>query len=156
MVEHEKRLVGVTLVLVVALIAQIKFCKARLEPDVNFARSPPSSQVNNPSSSIINVAGTWEMSVQKRSGTLSWTLKLEQHGEQLTGVINSEGGDLPVTGTVHALQNRVLDFPIAPGESGDGFDKVQRFDGLGDVHLKARIVDARSVFETRVGRERDG
>ncbi len=100
LIEQEKLLAGVTLVLVVALVAQIKFCKARGEPDVNFARSPPSCQLNNPSSSAINIAGTWEMSVQKRSGTLSWTLKLEQHGEQLTGVINSEGGDLPVTGTI--------------------------------------------------------
>jgi len=100
LIEHERPLFGVTLVLVVALVAQMKFCNARLEPDVNFARSPPSSQLNNPSGSAINVAGTWEMSVQKRSGTLTWTLKLEQHGEQLTGVINSEGGDLPVTGTI--------------------------------------------------------
>jgi len=100
LIEHEKLLAGVTLVLIIALVAQMKFCNARLEPDVNFARSPPSSQLNNPSSSAINIAGAWEMSVQKRSGTLSWTLKLEQHGEQLTGVINSEGGDLPVTGTI--------------------------------------------------------
>jgi hypothetical protein len=100
LIEHERPLFGVTLVLVVALVAQMKFCNARLEPDANFARSPPSSQLNNPSGSAINVAGTWEMSVQKRSGTLTWTLKLEQHGEQLTGVINSEGGDLPVTGTI--------------------------------------------------------
>lgn len=100
LIEHEKLLAGVTLVLVVALVAQIKFCKARDEPDVNFARSLPSSQLEKPSGSTINVAGIWEMNVQKRSGTLSWTLKLEQHGEQLTGVINSEGGDLPVTGTI--------------------------------------------------------
>ncbi len=100
LIEHEKLLVGVTLFLVIALVAQIKFCKSRIEPDANLARSQSSSQLNNQSSSIINVAGIWEMSVQKRSGTLIWTLKLEQHGEQLTGVINSEGGDLPVTGTI--------------------------------------------------------
>ena len=40
------------------------------------------------------------MSVQKRSGTQIWTLKLEQDGERLKGIINSEGGDLPVTGTI--------------------------------------------------------
>ena len=58
--------------------------------------------------------------------------------------------------SVHPLLNGVLNFSVAPGESGDGFDKLKRFDGLGDVHLKARSVDARSVFETRVGRERKG
>ena len=100
LIEHEKLLVGVTLVLIVALAAQLKFCKARVEPDVNLARSQPTSQLENPSDSTINVSGIWEMSVQKRSGTQTWTLKLKQDGEQLTGVINSEGGDLPVAGTI--------------------------------------------------------
>ena len=41
------------------------------------------------------------MSVPKRSGgAQTWTLKLEQDGEALTGVITSEGGDLPVSGTI--------------------------------------------------------
>lgn len=100
LVEHEKLLIGVTLILVVALLAQIKFCKDRVEPQIKFARSRSSSQIENLSSSAISVAGTWEMSVQNRSGTQTWTLRLEQHGERLTGVINSEGGDLPVTGTI--------------------------------------------------------
>ena len=100
LVEHEKLLVGIILVLIVALVAQLKFCKARVEPDLNLARSQPSSQLESPSSSTTSVAGTWEMSVQKRSGTQTWTLKLEQDGELLKGSINSEGGDLPVTGTI--------------------------------------------------------
>ena len=100
LIAHKKLVVGITLVLVVALVAQLKFCKARVEPDVNFARSQPSSQLKNSSSSSTSIAGTWEMSVQKRSGTQTWTLKLEQDGEQLTGVINSEGGALPVAGTI--------------------------------------------------------
>lgn len=100
LVEHEKFLVGVILILVIALVTQLKFCKTRVEQDVNFVRSQASSQLGNPSSSSTSIAGIWEMSVQKRSGTQTWTLKLEQNGEQLTGVINSEGGDLPVTGTI--------------------------------------------------------
>lgn len=41
------------------------------------------------------------MSIRKRKGgTQTWTLTLEQNGEMLNGVINSEGGDLPVTGTI--------------------------------------------------------
>ncbi len=100
LIEHEKLLVGVTLVLVVVLVAQTKFCNARVEPNVNLARSQSSSQLENPSSSISSITGTWEMSVQKRNGTQAWMLKLEQDGEQLTGIINSEGGDLPVTGTI--------------------------------------------------------
>jgi len=41
------------------------------------------------------------MSLQRRNGgTQTWTLTLEQNGEMLKGVINSEGGDLPVAGTI--------------------------------------------------------
>src|SRR5438552_16604495 len=54
----------------------------------------------NPSSSTTSVAGIWEISLQKRSWRQIWTLKLEQNGERLKGIINSEGGDLPVTGTI--------------------------------------------------------
>ena len=41
------------------------------------------------------------MSVQKpKGGAQIWTLTLSQNGEKLSGVINSEGGDLAVTGTI--------------------------------------------------------
>jgi biopolymer transport protein ExbD len=101
LIEHEKLLVGVILILVVALIVQIKFCKTRVESDVDLAQNQPSSQLESFSDSTINVTGTWEMSVQKRSGTAeTWTLKLKQEGERLTGTINSLGGDLPVEGTI--------------------------------------------------------
>jgi hypothetical protein len=97
LIEHEKLVVGVVLILVVALIVQLKFC----EPQVAFGQSQSLSRLENPSGSRINVAGVWEMSVQKKKGGIqTWTLKLRQNGEQLTGVINSEGGDLPVTGTI--------------------------------------------------------
>jgi hypothetical protein len=40
------------------------------------------------------------MSVQKKNGGVqNWTLKLAQNGDALSGVITSEGGDLPVNGT---------------------------------------------------------
>lgn len=99
LIKHEKLLIGVTLVLIVVLVTQIKFCKSRVEP--NTESSQTSSQPENQSGSRADVSGTWEMSVKKRrGGTQTWTLKLEQNGEQLKGVINSEGGDLPVTGTI--------------------------------------------------------
>lgn len=101
LVAHEKLLVGVVLILVVSLVVQLKFCQTRVETPADFVRNQPLSRVENQVSSAASVAGTWDMSVQKRSGgTQNWTLKLKQNGEQLTGIINSEGGDLDVTGTI--------------------------------------------------------
>lgn len=102
LVEHEKLLVGVTLLLVALLIIQIKFGKTRTDSDAALAqRRPDASHVERSSDSEINVAGVWEMSVlKKRGGTQTWTLTLRQDGRKLSGIINSEGGDLPVTGTI--------------------------------------------------------
>jgi hypothetical protein len=98
LISHEKLVAGVTLVLVLALVAQVRFCKSRVEPGAD--SSKPSTH-SAQSSSVAGISGTWEMSVQKRrSGTQTWTLNLQQSGEQLNGVINSEGGDLIVTGTI--------------------------------------------------------
>lgn len=99
LIGHEKLVAGVTLVLVLALVAQIKFCKSRVEPGTD--PSQLSSQPAKSTGSVVGISGTWEMSVQKRrSGAQTWTLNLQQSGEQLKGVINSEGGDLVVTGTI--------------------------------------------------------
>ncbi|MGI9068964.1 MAG: hypothetical protein ACR2HX_21490 [Pyrinomonadaceae bacterium] len=79
----------------------MKFCKAP-EPEGDLPLvQPHAGPITQSSSSTISIAGRWEMSIQKkRGGTQTWTLTLEQYGETLKGVINSEGGDLPVTGTI--------------------------------------------------------
>jgi hypothetical protein len=101
-VGHEKLVVAITFALVIALIVQMNFCKARIEPEANLPSSQPrADQFTQPSGSTGNVAGRWEMSIQRRKGgTQTWTLTLEQNGEVIKGVINSEGGDLPVAGTI--------------------------------------------------------
>jgi hypothetical protein len=54
-----------------------------------------------PSASQSGLTGIWDMSVQKKSGGVqNWRLTLRQEGDALSGVITSEGGDLPVNGTV--------------------------------------------------------
>ena len=113
LIEHEKLLVCVNLLLIVLVVIQLKFCKSNLDPITNISqvsntverpgdlvkRTP--GDFEKPADSIINIAGTWDMNVKKRrGGTQSWTLKLDQHGEDLSGVINSEGGDLSVDGTI--------------------------------------------------------
>src|SRR6185503_6463260 len=98
LVRHERLVVAVTVVLIIAFVVQMKFRKDHAETEssrVFVNQSSPSPEARN------DLAGTWEMSVKKRSGgTQTWTLTLEQNSEALTGVINSEGGDLSVSGTV--------------------------------------------------------
>ena len=102
LVEHEKLVVAITCALVIALVVQIKFCKGRVEPEANLTSNPQTTNgTPSSSSATIGIAGRWEMSIQKKKGgTQTWMLILEQNGETLTGVISSEGGDLPVTGTI--------------------------------------------------------
>ena len=102
LVRHEKLVMGVTLILVIALVVQLKLRSRRVEPGAGLPqKQTPATLFQKPSSSTINVAGDWEMSVLKRSGGRQiWALTLEQNGELLKGIINSEGGDLTVSGTI--------------------------------------------------------
>ena len=102
LVRHEKLVASITLALTVALGVQMKFCTARVGPQ---AEVPPGQPREGPAATqpvpVSSVAGRWEMIIEKRKGgAQTWTLMLEQNGEELKGVINSEGGDLPVTGSV--------------------------------------------------------
>ena len=114
LVRHEKLLAIITGALLIALIVQMKSYQTRVEPDANLTSqqaqasptAPPLSQPERSRtapapSSTEGISGTWEMSIHKpKGGIQTWTLTLEQSGEILKGVINSEGGDLPVTGTI--------------------------------------------------------
>jgi hypothetical protein len=98
LVRHERLVAAATVLLIIALAVQVKFCKGRLAPE---GAEPRASRTPQPPGSRVDVNGRWEMSVRKRSGeTQTWTLTLEQDGEALTGVITSEGGDLPVSGNI--------------------------------------------------------
>jgi hypothetical protein len=115
LVRHEKFVIAVTAVLLLALGLQTYFkrknrmleiCSQEANPSPASATSPPSatSAASTPrienASDPFSITGKWEMLVQKRKGTTSWTLILEQQREVLSGIIKSEGGDLPVTGTI--------------------------------------------------------
>lgn len=89
------------MLLVNALVVQIKFCKVPVAPEAILIPSHPEpSPFVSSSTSTVSVAGKWEMSVPNKKGVQKWTLTLEQNGEILKGVIASEGGDLPVSGTI--------------------------------------------------------
>ena len=102
LVQHEKLLVAITFALAIALVVQMRFCKTRPGQEATLVISPQRAQPTAPpASSPTGISGTWQMIVQKpKGGTQIWMLTLEQNGESLKGVINSEGGDLPVAGTI--------------------------------------------------------
>ena len=101
LIAHEKGLMAVAFVLMIALVVQLKFCGSKVAPDVGVSsnQTETTSPVQT-SASPGDLTGIWEMTVQKkRGGVQNWTLKLAQNGDALSGVITSEGGDLPVNGT---------------------------------------------------------
>src|SRR4030095_12242826 len=102
LVQHEKLVVAITFALAIALVVQMRFCKTHPSPEATLILNPQGAQPTAPpASSPTGISGTWRMIVQKpKGGTQIWTLTLEQNGESLTGMINSEGGDLPVAGTI--------------------------------------------------------
>lgn len=99
---RETIVVAITIALAIALAVQIRFCKASVVLDAPLSPSQPRiSHTPQSSDSIVNVAGQWEMTLQsKKGGSQKWTLTLEQDGEKLKGILNSEGGDLPIVGTI--------------------------------------------------------
>lgn len=103
LVRHERIVATVAVLLIIALVVQMRFCKDRPAPAGTQLET--SQNPRPPAGSMIRIAGQWEMSVQRRSGAAqTWALKLEQSGGALTGVITSEGGDLPVSGTIHGQE----------------------------------------------------
>ena len=102
LVRHERLVACVSLILMIALVVQVKLGNRRVTSDVITPQSRALARPSEmPLDSIVNVAGTWDMRVLKRrGGTQNWTLMLEQNGTRLSGTINSEGGDLPVNGTI--------------------------------------------------------
>ena len=99
LVRHEKLLAGLTLALVAALALQLKYCRRPEPQEITLTGAETRSPAPDVGTADLN--GVWAMSVEKRrGGAQEWTLTLRQEGEKLEGSIRSEGGDLPVTGTV--------------------------------------------------------
>jgi hypothetical protein len=47
-----------------------------------------------------DVAGAWNVTVDTPNGPLDVTVTLKQDGDKLTGMVSSQMGDAPITGTV--------------------------------------------------------
>lgn len=106
LVKHEKLVGAVTLALVAAMFAQSRCRKVSAPPETTLPASQPQvTSEPQPTGGGESAAGLWEMSVRKRKGGAeAMTLTLGQNGESLSGVITSEGGDLPVSGTIKGRQ----------------------------------------------------
>jgi hypothetical protein len=102
LVKHEKLLLVMTLALVVALVLQMRFCGRSIvsEATVTSTQTELKSPEPKTTSSAGGLTGVWEMTVPNKRGAQIWTLTLTQNGKDLSGVLTSEGGDLPVSGTI--------------------------------------------------------
>lgn len=133
------------LLLCLALLLQLKFLRrpgesaTTTEVVSNRTRSVSSPAYHSPAPP--HVAGRWEMQIQKtKGGVQRWTLTLEQSGEVLRGVINSEGGDLPITGTI---QGEALKFSATRFGVTVEFDATIDGDGAMSGRMKVLTVDRR-------------
>ncbi len=125
LVRHEKLLVGVTLCLVIALAVEVKIGGKDDVVGGNLGDTPAPAVFAKSGGPASDVSGKWEMRVPRRSGGAQiWVLTLAQKGEELTGNIKSEGGDLPVFGAIsgqeiHLFAKRygaTVDFSAKLGE----------------------------------------
>ena len=94
LVKQEKILAVVTLVLVIGLVLQIRFCGSNIGPEVT--ASSNQTELKSPGTNVATtpdgLTGVWVMTVPNKKGVQTWTRTLTQNGDELSGVITSEGG----------------------------------------------------------------
>jgi hypothetical protein len=89
-----------------------------------------------------DVAGTWKLSVESPRGTRESTLVLAQKGEEITGTMKSERGDMPVSGTLKgnalafgykvSMQGNEMDIKYTGTVDGDAVSGTVSFGGMGE------------------------
>jgi D-glucosaminate-6-phosphate ammonia-lyase len=88
------------------------------------------------------VAGTWTLSVESPRGTRESGLVLAQKGEEITGTIKTQRGDMPVTGTLKgnaitfgykmSMQGNEMDIQYSGTVEGDSMSGTVSFGGMGE------------------------
>jgi imidazolonepropionase-like amidohydrolase len=67
-----------------------------------------------PAGDIVQMAGTWRVSVTGAMGDQTFTMRLEQEGTTLTGTMDGPGGNIPVSGTIEG-ERLVLNATLTMG-----------------------------------------
>jgi D-glucosaminate-6-phosphate ammonia-lyase len=89
-----------------------------------------------------NVAGTWTLSVESPRGTRESTLVLAQKGEEVTGTMKTQRGEMPVTGTLKgnaiafgykaSMQGNEMEIQYSGTVDGDSMSGTVSFGGMGE------------------------
>jgi hypothetical protein len=89
-----------------------------------------------------DVAGTWTLSVESPRGTRDSTLVLMQKGEEITGTMKSQRGDMPVSGTLKgnelafgykmSMQGNEMDIKYTGTVDGNAMSGTVSFGGMGE------------------------
>jgi hypothetical protein len=62
-----------------------------------------------------DVTGTWAMSVESQRGTTTPTMTLTQQGEELSGTLKTQRGEVPIAGTLKGNDLK-LTYSIGAGD----------------------------------------
>lgn len=89
-----------------------------------------------------DVTGTWTLSVESPRGTRESTLVLSQKGEELSGTLKSQRGDMPVTGTLKgnalalsykmSMQGNEMEIKYNGTVEGDSMSGTVDYGGMGE------------------------
>jgi hypothetical protein len=89
-----------------------------------------------------DVAGTWALSVESPRGTTTPTLTLAQKGEEVTGTMKTQRGDMPVTGTLKgnaltfgykvSMQGNEMEITYSGTVDGNAVSGTVSYGGMGE------------------------
>jgi hypothetical protein len=89
-----------------------------------------------------DVAGTWALSVESPRGTRESTLVLAQNGEEVTGTMKTQRGDMPVSGTLKgnalalsykmSMQGNEMEVTYNGTVDGNSMSGTVSFGGMGE------------------------
>ena len=83
-----------------------------------------------------DVAGTWALTIESPNGPLDVTLTLKQDGDKLTGIVSSQMGEAPITGTV---KDSAVEFTMNFDANGTVQGKWQETSTRGRLTRTARL-----------------
>jgi hypothetical protein len=104
---------------------------------------PASAQDKPKEPPLINVTGTWDMSVETSQGTMALTSTFKQEGEKVTGTQSSQMGEMPLEGTVKGadiafaividMQGQQVTITYVGKIEGDTMSGTIEFGGMGSA-----------------------
>jgi len=111
------------------------------------AATPPAAAPQQPAAGA-NVSGSWTMTVESPMGTRDSNAELSQTGEQLSGKMISQRGEVPINGAIKGddvafgmnvnMQGQSLQIDYSGKVAGDAMSGTVKFGDFGDGKWTAK------------------